>query len=399
MKMTTPILGITMVGVLGLIVTTATVSAQITDLASFNDTDGANPGGSLTLIGSTLYGTTEGGGAYGEGTVFSVPVGGGAPTDLASFDGGDGGSPRGSLTLSSDGSTFYGTTESGGGPHGAVFSVPVGGGALTDLAKFNGANGASPDGSLTLIGSTLYGTTVGGGANSAGTVFSAPVGGGAPTVLASFGFSNGEGPRGSLTLSSDGSTFYGTTESGALFSVPVGGGTPTALAGFNGANGEDPFGSLTLSSDGRTLYGATEAGGANGDGTVFSAPVDGGTPTDLASFNGANGSGPRGSLTLIGSMLYGTTATGGAYGDGTVFSTPVGGGTTTVLASFNGANGASPSGDLTVSSDGSTFYGTTSGGGANGDGTVFSVLISVPEPGSAALLALGAGALLGRRRR
>ena len=51
----------------------------------------------------------------------------------------------------------------------------------------------------------------------------------------------------------------------------------------------------------------TAFGGANGDGTIFSIPVTGGTPTTLASFNGTNGANPYGSLTLSGSTLYGMT--------------------------------------------------------------------------------------------
>ena len=52
-----------------------------------------------------------------------------------------------------------------------------------------------------------------------------------------------------------------------------------------------PYGSLTLS--GSTLYGMTTYGGANNDGTIFSIPVTGGTPTTLLSFNGTDGEAPR----------------------------------------------------------------------------------------------------------
>ena len=48
---------------------------------------------------------------------------------------------------------------------------------------------------------------------------------------------------------------------------------------------------------------------------------------------------PFAGLTLSGSTLYGTTVTAVRYGDGTVFSIPVSGGSPTVLASFNGSNG------------------------------------------------------------
>ena len=65
------------------------------------------------------------------------------------------------------------------------------GGTPTTLLSFNGTNGANPDGSLTLSGSTLYGMTIGGGANGDGTIFSIPVTGGTPTTLLSFNGTNG----------------------------------------------------------------------------------------------------------------------------------------------------------------------------------------------------------------
>ena len=71
------------------------------------------------------------------------------------------------------------------------------------------------------------------------------------------------------------------------------GGTPTTLASFNGTNGQEPFGSLTLSAEDQHFMGRPVGGGTNGDGTVFSIPVTGGTPTTLLSFNGTNGADPQ----------------------------------------------------------------------------------------------------------
>ena len=133
---------------------------------------------------------------------------------------------------------------------------------------------------------------------------------------------------------------------------------------------------MTLS--GSTFYGATGGGGVDGDGTIFSIPTTGGTPTILLSFNGTDGQAPTDTLTLIGSALYGTTVRGGANNDGTVFSVPVTGGTPTTLLSFNGANGETPYGSLTLS--GSTLFGTTAYGGPNGDGTIFAMSVSGPGP-------------------
>jgi len=138
----------------------------------------------------------------------------------------------------------------------------------------------------------------------------------------------------------------------------------------------------------------------------LATPVTGGTPTTLFSFsaNGVNGAEPAGSLILSGSTLYGMTEFGGANTDGTIFAESVAGGTPTTLVSFTGDDGsypgAAPMGDLTLS--GSTLYGMTQYGGANGDGTVFALTLPTPEPSTFALLAAGAISLVGygwRRRR
>jgi uncharacterized repeat protein (TIGR03803 family) len=94
-----------------------------TTLATFNYTNGETPYAGLTLSGSTLYGTTNGGGANGYGTVFSVPLAGGSLTTLATFNNTNGAYPAyGNLILS--GNTLYGTTESGGASgDGTVFSL------------------------------------------------------------------------------------------------------------------------------------------------------------------------------------------------------------------------------------------------------------------------------------
>jgi len=381
------------------LVTTHVRGQTFTTLASFNGSTGYWPS-ALMLNGNTLYGTANAGGAYadsldvnGYGTVFSVPINGGTPTVLASFSSSNCYSPVGGLTLA--GNTLYGTTNEVGHDGGTIFSVPLSGGSPTVLASFNGSNGYSPVGGLTLADNTLYGTTNNGGTTyigpnnpGAGTVFSVPLSGGSPTVLASLNGITGYAPRGGLTLADN--TLYGTTSEGGpnahdqvfgtVFSVPINGGTPTVLASLNRSGGDYPVGGLTLI--GNTLYGMATQGGAYGCGTVYSVPIGGGTPTVLASFNGTNGQYPFGGLTLSGSTLYGTTIYGGLgfsgsgqlRGNGVVFSVPVSGGTPTVLFSFDGSNGQYPSGGLTLISN--TLYGTTQYGGAYGSGQVFSLNIA-----------------------
>ena len=103
--------------------------------------------------------------------------------------------------------------------------------------------------------------------------------------------------------------------------------------------------------------------------------------------------------------LYGTTSGGGLYGAGTVFELDTSG-SETVLYNFTGySDGTGPMGGLVRDKVGN-FYGTTSGGGADGFGTVFkletsgkeTVLHSFAElegPPAAGLLRDGAGNLYG----
>ena len=157
--------------------------------------------------------------------------------------------------------------------------------------------------------------------------------------------------------------------------------TLTTLVQFTGtggtASGLNPYGSLTLG--GTRLYGMTNSGGANGDGNIFSAGTDGTNYQNLVSFTGAGGTAsgeaPNGSLTLSGTTLYGMTTAGGADGFGNIFSVGTDGMNYQNLVSFTGAGGAAsgeaPYGSLTLS--GTALYGMTSAGGANVDGNIFSV--------------------------
>jgi uncharacterized repeat protein (TIGR03803 family) len=96
--------------------------------------------------------------------------------------------------------------------------------------------------------------------------------------------------------------------------------------------------------------------------------------TVLVSFTpGAiGGSAPSGELIFgkNGKTLYGTTTAGGASGNGTVFSVSPKGGETLLYSFAGGTDGASPGGLVTA--DGKKFYGATSQGG-KGQGTIFSI--------------------------
>jgi uncharacterized repeat protein (TIGR03803 family) len=142
------------------------------------------------------------------------------------------------------------------------------------------------------------------------------------------------------------------------------------LASFNGANGSGPASGVVMDSSGN-LYGTTTSGGASNDGTVFELAEGSGTITTLASFNYLTGSFLSTGLIMDSSgNLFGITNFGGANGDGNIFELAKGSGTITTLASFDGSNGRYPDGGVVMDSFGNLF-GTTWQGGASNYGTVF----------------------------
>ena len=142
--------------------------------------DGEVPQGVLLDRAGNLYGTTAAGGAQNAGTVFRLnPTG--QLTTLYTFTGSaDGGQPHAGLIRDSAGN-FYGTTLAGGIVNsncfqgcGVAFQLSPAGSTWkeTVLHSFNGTDGQNPQAPLTLDakGTTLYGTTSGGGDYSCTTI-------------------------------------------------------------------------------------------------------------------------------------------------------------------------------------------------------------------------------------
>lgn len=169
----------------------------------------------------------------------------------------------------------------------------------------------------------------------------------------------------------------GNSSSGILFKTYRDGGDLTKIFDFDGTtNGGQPNG-VCQGNDG-ALYGTTHSGGANGCGTIFRVNTDGTGFTVLLDFDlGVTGGNPDAALIqATDGFLYGTTEVGGWTGDGTCFRLWPDGTSFAVLWTFDGnATGASPMAGLIQANDGN-FYGTTSAGGANGDGTVFKLVVS-----------------------
>jgi uncharacterized repeat protein (TIGR03803 family) len=157
--------------------------------------DGANPTGSLTLSGGTLYGATDAGGASDYGTIYAINTDGTGFRAVYSFVAPDGVHPNSDLVVT-DG-TIYGTTLSGSKPTnsgGTIFSVGTDGGGFTNLVwhkatGFNGIAGYTNVGGagcvtgMTYSGGVFYGVDSAGGTNGAGLVYSLSLGGSAPEPI------------------------------------------------------------------------------------------------------------------------------------------------------------------------------------------------------------------------
>jgi uncharacterized repeat protein (TIGR03803 family) len=298
----------------------------------FTNSEGAVPYAALIFSSNTLYGTAAYGGSSGNGSVFKLNIDGTGFTNLHNFTAAssslftnsDGASPFAGLVLS--GSTLYGTANGGGtSGNGTVFRINSDGTAFTNLHNFTGGSDeGNVDATLILSGNTLYGTTEGVFSSGYGTVFKINTDGTSFTNLHSFTGSDGAEPEAGVVLS--GGTLYGTVEGGGtfgqgtVFAVNADGTGFTNLHNFTGnSDGGLPEAGLILS--GNTLYGTTQVGGAANAGTVFAVNTDGTGFTNLWSFAGGSGGvAPYAGLILSGNTLYGTTTQGGSAGKGMVFS-------------------------------------------------------------------------------
>ncbi|MGA2075853.1 MAG: choice-of-anchor tandem repeat GloVer-containing protein [Terriglobia bacterium] len=183
--------------------------------------DGANPEAGVVMdAAGNLYGTTFFGGASGDGTVFKLDTAG-KETVLYSFSGTpDGANPVGGLVMDVAGN-LYGTTEGGGASNnGTVFMLGTAD-KETVLYSFSGTpDGANPVGGLVMdVAGNLYSTTFNGGnvtctnASGCGTVFKLDTTGNETLLYMFSGGADGAYPTGGLVMDAAGN-LYGTTFEG-----------------------------------------------------------------------------------------------------------------------------------------------------------------------------------------
>jgi uncharacterized repeat protein (TIGR03803 family) len=441
-----------------------TGSGALTTLYSFTGgSDGENPwGGLVQASDGNLYGTTQSGGTYGFGTVFQIaPTG--PLTTLVQFESYNGANPSAALMQGTNGN-LYGTTLYGGsGGDGTIFKITingplqitgqpadqsayVGGSALFTVATsgsspvfyqwqqdgINLTNGGNISGSttatlritnVTVSDAALYSVIVSNAFNSIvsddavlDVNFSPPdittqpasqtcVAG--TTVMLSVA-ALGDQPlfyqwQENGTNLTDGGTISGsatstltlanvTVANGGNYSVIVSNGlyavssdeavltvvsvTPPSASMTNlhyfadYGDGAFSYAGLIEGTDGN-LYGTAEGGGSSYDGSIFRMTLSG-ELTLLDNFTGgSSGANPYGCLVqATNQYFYGTTSEGGAYGNGTLFRTTYRGALTFLYSFTGGVDGADPMAGLAQGSDGN-LYGTALEGGSNSFGSAF----------------------------
>lgn len=365
-----------------------------------------------------LYGTTTSGGVYGGGTVFQLTRnthGEWGETILHSFqnDGKDGYWPFGGVILDLAGNLYGTTTRGGASDCGTIFRLSPGAKSTweeTIMHSFTGQDGSKPYSSLTFgPDKRLYGTTFEGGDSGCdgvgcGTIFLILPASSRWMLKVLHRFQDngidGHHPIAGVIFDAAGSlygtTAYGPTSGydneglGIVFQlVPDTNGTwgEKLLYSFN--SGGNPYAGLILDAAGN-LYGTTLYGGSGDSflGNVFQLTPDGKDGWSesalynfcAARYNCNDGTYPYAGVIFDASgNLYGTTYQGGASGSncdcGIVFQLVRGeNGTWTenLLYSFNGQDGGLPLAGLVLDSAGN-LYGTTNGGGAYGNGSVFEI--------------------------
>lgn len=296
--------------------------------------DGANPAAGLTRDSAgNLYGTTENGGTYNQGTVFEITAAG-AEAVLYNFQGGaKGGHPLAGLVRDSAGN-LYGTTSNNGvdgtgSKYGTVFRLGPSGN-LTTLHEFSQALVGVSTANLLLTNGKLYGAALGGHDRS-GFVFGVDANTGQERLLYSFtGAADGCSPLAGLISDGAGNLYGATSEGGSafcglgygvVFKLDLATHQQTVLHTFNGSDGAYPAASLIRDSAGN-LYGTTSGSNAVdvGYGTVFKLDTRGNLTTLYAFTGGSDGAIPLGGVVLdAAGNLFGTASTRGAGGEGTLF--------------------------------------------------------------------------------
>jgi uncharacterized repeat protein (TIGR03803 family) len=382
-----------------------TAGGRLSILHSFSSQEAYPDAPLVQASDGNFYGTTSSGGQYRRGTIFRMTPAY-AVTTIYEFHGGiDGGYPYTALIQAADGD-LYGTTSSvyPGGP--TIFKISLGGAFTTLHVLDRPTEGENPSALLQARDGVFYGTTSLGvfritpqgafgilhtfTASEATGSASAPLiqaadgnfygattstlfrmsASGAVTILYKFPFFN---PAASPLVQAIDGSFLGTTPGyssdygpdspATVFRLSIDGGGTASISyihAFNGNDGSNP-GALVSGRDGR-LYGTALGAIQN----VFSISPSGAFAVLHSFIAGSNGR----LVQADDGLFYGTTSGGGDFGRGSVYRMTATGAVTTLYSFSGGLDGGVPQGGVVEGRDG-LLYGTTSINGAYNAGTIF----------------------------
>jgi uncharacterized repeat protein (TIGR03803 family) len=348
-----------------------------------NCADGANPTYSYVTFDNSgnLYGTAYAGGANGNGVVFELSPSGSSWTETVLYSFGispDGANPVNGLLMDAAGNLYGSTYGGGAGGNGTVFQMTLSGGTWTEKTIYETHSnyaGLAMDGAGNIFGTDWQ---------SAFKLSPNGSGGWKPAVISIF--ASGINPNGTLVFDNAGN-LYGTTYAGGgngnvykLSPGTRGAWKKTVLYSFSASGPNHPLAGIVFDSAGN-IYGTTTQGGVHHAGNVFELVSLGKGIykfKTIQPFNGENGGQPYGSLILDSSgFVYGTGAVGGVNGYGVVFECNANATftTTTITSSPN----PSSNGQLV------TFTATVTPAPPDGETVIFEAIGDAPLSGGKAV--------------
>lgn len=328
----------------------------------------------LLLNNETIFFTTYSTGRN-DGGVLNVSDTTGNGNDLYHFGNSTNGfRPLTGIIKASDGK-LYGTTQIGGASgNGVIYSMNADGTDYTKLHEFTDAEGYEPSGKLLEASDgKLYGACRHGGPTGVGILYRMNKNGTGFEIIYDYtSFTTGYSPVGSL-VEDAGGVLYGANfwSYGSIFKINKNGTGYTELKIFSSAAGDlnFPYNGLTLK--GNYLYGAAGYGGTSNRGAIFRIRTDGSSYQVLHEFDGTDGELPVGTPIIASNgKVYGTTAFGGSNSNGLIYRIDSTGTNFTVLRHLSPTDGTDPWTAMIQASDG-LIYGGTQVGGSGGGGTVF----------------------------
>jgi uncharacterized repeat protein (TIGR03803 family) len=246
-----------------------------------------------------------------------------------------------------------------------------------------GTDGATPYGGVILDRKgSLYGATYLGGKFGSGSIYKMSPHGNSwkyTSMYSLHGLLDGAGPAFG-TLANHNGALFGTTEGGGYAGTAFQVGpcpsvcNEAVMHSFgHGTDGNEPIGGVVFDQQGN-LYGTTLLGGDSGNGTVFEIAASGVESVIYSFTGGLDAVNPAAGVTIDDQgNIYGTTSFGGAYGDGAIYKLTRLGSTwnESVIYDFQGLDdGQNPVGGLVFDKSGN-IYGGTFDGGVNGGGVVY----------------------------